>query len=334
MASQAKQKNKLLVLKELFEQQTNENHAMTVQEIISALNRKGISAERKTVYDDIATLTDSGFDIVVRKRGHANEYYLGSRLFQTVELCILADAVASCRFLTQKKSAELISKLCKLTDKHTAPMLSRSVHVSSRAKAFNERIYYNVNFVHEAIKDNKKLAFKIAYYDIEKRKRLRHDGLVYKVSPYYLTWEDDNYYLVCYCEKHRGISRYRVDRMENVTVCDEDRIKLSIDEEALAKSQCSVYSMYGGNERTVTLEFDKDLMNVVIDRFGQRIVCKKIDENRFRITVNIQLSPPFWGWLFKFGNKARIIEPAEVIEQARGVLGEIAEMYTPEAATV
>lgn len=327
MAGQSKQKNKLLILKEIFETQTDENHPLTVAEIISALARRGISCERKTVYDDISTLIDCGMDIVVGKRGHSNDYYLASRLFQTEELFILADAVSSCKFLTKKKSNELIQKLQTLTSKHNAPELRRDIHVASRAKAFNETIYYAVNAIHSAIKENKKITFRLSYYDIEKRKRLRHDGYLYKASPFYLIWEEDNYYLVCYCEKHQNISRYRVDRMENVTVCDEARDSLSVDDEAIAKAQLSVYSMYGGTEKTVTFEFDHSLMNTVIDRFGQRIICHRTADDKFTITADVQISPPFWGWLFKFRDKARIISPPEVIEQAKNELAAILSQY-------
>lgn len=327
MAGTGRQKNKILLLKEFFETQTNEDNAVTVAEIVDYMAGYGISCERKTVYDDINTLIESGMDIVTRRRGHANDYYLASRLFQTEELYILADAVSSCKFLTKRKSKELIQKLQTLTNKFDAPSLSREIHVSSRVKAFNEKIYYTVNAIHEAIRSNKKITFKLAYYDIEKRKKLRHEGYVYTVSPLYLTWEEDNYYLVCYCEKHEGISRYRVDRLENVEITDENRVQLSIDEEALAKAQLSLYSMYGGTEETVTIEFDKELMNAVIDRFGQKVVCKKVSEDRFAIKTDVQISPPFWGWLFKFGDKAKVVEPAEVADQAKKELKAILKQY-------
>lgn len=330
MAGQSKQKHKLLVLKEIFETQTDENHPLTVVEIINALARKGISCERKTVYDDINTLIDSGMDIVVSKRGHSNDYYLASRLFQTEELFILADAISSCKFLTKKKSGELIGKLQSLTSKHSAPELSRDIHVASRVKAFNEKIYYSVNAIHSAIKANKKITFRLSYYDIEKHSRLRHDGYLYKASPFYLMWAEDNYYLVCYCEKHEGISRYRVDRMENVEICDEARDSLSVDDEALAKAQLSVYGMYGGTEKTVTFEFDQSLMNTVIDRFGQRVICHRIADDKFTVTADVQISPPFWGWLFTFRDKARVISPPEVIEQAKHELAVILEQYSDE----
>ena len=203
----------------------------------------------------------------------------------------------------------------------------RKVYVSSRVKAFNEKIYYNVNAIHEAIRENKKLTFRLFYFDIEKHQRLRHDGYVYKVSPFRLVWEEDNYYLVCYCEKHGNISRYRVDRMDKVTVTDEQRVQLSADDEQIAQAQLSLYSMYGGTEKKVSIEFDKELMNAVIDRFGSKVICKQTTDDKFVITVDVQISPTFWGWLFKFNDKARITAPPETVKQAKKELAKISALY-------
>ena len=330
MAGQSKQKNKLLVLKEILETMTDDNHSLTRQQLTDELAKRGITCERKTFYDDIQTLLDSGMDIIIEKNGRQNTYCVGDRLFQTEELFILADAISSCKFLTERKSSELIRKLQKLTSVHIAPELKRGIHVANRVKTFNEKIYYMVNTIHTAIKQNKKITFNYSYYDIEKHKRLKHDGYLYTVSPFYLTWEGDNYYLICFCEKHGNISRYRVDRMEKVNISEENRVTLSVDDEVLAKSQLSVYSMYGGTEKSVTFEFDHSLMDTVIDRFGTKVICKKVSDNKFVFTENVQLSPPFWGWLFQFRNKARVISPPEVVEQAKKEIDTIMSLYNSE----
>lgn len=332
-AGQSKQKNKLLIIRELFEQYTDENHALTVQDIIRMLSERRISSERKTIYDDIATLQDFGMDIVVSRKGHSNAYYLASRQFQTEELFILSDAVASSRFLTRKKSSELISKLQSLTSKYTAPKLSREVFVESRVKAFNESIYYNINSIHEAIKSGLKITFRYYYYDTEKRKKLRHGGYTYKVSPKYLAWEEDKYYLICYCEKHEDIARYRIDRMERVVITDEKAVSLTPETEAIAKSQLSVYSMYGGEEKSVCIEFDESLVDAVIDRFGTRVKSRITAEGKFRISVDVQISPPFWGWLFQFGSKAKIVSPKEVVQQAKHEITKISKLYENSDST-
>lgn len=333
MAGQSKQKNKLLVIKQLLEQKTDENHALTVQDIIGELASRRISCERKTVYDDIATLQDFGMDIVVSKKGHSNAYYLASRQFQTEELFILSDAVASSKFLTRKKSSELISKLQDLTSNYIAPKLSREVFVNSRVKAFNESIYYNINSIHEAIKSGQKITFRYYYYDLEKRKKLRHGGFVYKVSPKYLAWEEDKYYLICYCEKHEDIARYRIDRMERVSIIDEKAVSLTPETEAIAKAQLSVYSMYGGEEKSVSIEFDQSLVDAVIDRFGTKVNSRITEDGKFRISVDVQISPPFWGWLFQFGDKAKIVAPKDIVAQAQYEISKIAKLYTNSDST-
>ena len=236
MTGVSRQKQKLLTMKKLFETKTDEKHTITGNRLIEILGDYGIKAERKTIYDDIKTLCDSGMDIEITKDGHSNAYYLAQRLFQDEELYVLADAVASSRFLTQKKSKELLKKIQSLTSEHKAKDLRRMVYVSNRTKTFNEQIYYAINSIQEGIFSGLEIHFKYYEYTVEKRKQLRHGGEVYTVSPYSLVWENDNYYLVCYCEKHEKICRYRVDRMTQVTVTDIPRRELS-EEEKLVVSR-------------------------------------------------------------------------------------------------
>lgn len=322
-----KQKQKLLYLQKILLELTDENHKLSGPELIAQLGLYGISAERKTIYDDIEALIDSGLDICVEKRGHSNVYYVGSRLFQEEELYVLADAVASSKFLTQKKSNELIKKLQQLTSRYHAQHLKRTVYVGNRAKTYNEKIYYTTDSIHEAIYSNKQISFKYAEYDLSKNRRLRHGGEVYTVSPYYLIWENDCYYLVCYCNKHEKICRYRADRMEDVTVTDRRRRDLSIDEETLAKSLRATYNMYGGTEASVVLEMSESLINVIIDRFGDGVHPNPIGGGKFTVRVDVQISPTFWGWLFQFGNDAKVISPEWVVNDAKSELKKILGGY-------
>lgn len=218
-----RQKGKLLLLQKILLSETDENHKLTGAELISKLAASGISCERKTIYDDIETLTLSGLDIVTEKIGHSNYYYVSSRYFQDEELLVLTDAVASSKFLTRKKSDELIKKLQSLTSRYKGQRLRRSIYVGGRVKTYNEAIYYSINAIHEAIYKNQQITFRYTEYDIDKKKRYRHHGEVYQVSPYYLIWESDCYYLVCYCRKHEELCRYRVDRMTDVCISEEKR---------------------------------------------------------------------------------------------------------------
>lgn len=324
---QSSQKQKLLILQKILLTETDENHPLSVNELIQKLALYDIKAERKTIYDDIATLASVGLDIVVDKRGHSNVYYVGSRLFQDEELLVLADAVASSKFLTVKKSNELIKKLQSLTSKHNATNLRRSIYVGNRVKTFNESIYYSINSIHEAIYKDRNISFKYFEYDTDKKKRYRYDGKLYTVSPYYLIWENDCYYLVCGLIKHGTISRYRVDRMTDVSVTDVKRRQLSVDEDQLAKQLRATYNMFGGRTETVTLEMSSKLINVVIDRFGESVRLNRISDDRFTVRAEVQISPTFWGWLFQFGTQARVVAPKEVVSEAQVELKKILDMY-------
>lgn len=327
MAGLSKQKQKLLIMEQLFNKRTDEEHALTGNQLIELLGNEGIKAERKTIYDDIATLCDSGLQLETTKIGHSNAYFLADRLFQEEELFLLADAVASSKFLTIKKSNELIKKLQSLTSEHKAKQLRRSIYVDNRSKAVNESVYYSINTIQNGIFNDKDITFKYFEYNIEKKKQLRHGGETYTVSPFQLIWENDNYYLVCYCYKHEKICRYRIDRMTAVEELDRKRRKLTEEEEQELKNQRSLYSMYGGVKETVRIQFDNNLINVVIDRFGERVICHPNSENSFYINAEVQISPTFWGWLFQFGNKAKILAPNYVAAMAQKQLEEIASMY-------
>ena len=295
---QTRQKQKLLILQNILLNETDENHKLTVNELIEKLAAHGVSVERKTVYDDIATLIDSGLDVMIEKVGHSNYYYIGSRNFQDEELLVLADAVASSKFLTKKKSDELIKKLQNLTSKYKAQQLRRMIYVGNRVKTYNEAIYYSINAIHDAIFRDRQIVFRYTEYDLEKKKRYRHHGEVYQVSPYYLIWENDCYYLVCYCVKHDELCRYRVDRMSGVEISTKKRRALSMGEEELAKELMGTYSMYGGTRETVTLEMSVSLINVLIDRFGDSVHVNRVSDDKFTVKLDIQVSPTFWGWLF------------------------------------
>jgi len=327
LAGLSRQKQKLLTMKQYFERKTDEDHSITGNKLIDILATYGIKAERKTIYDDIKTLIDSGMDIVTVKDGHSNAYYMGARTFQDEELFVLVDAIASCKFLTKKKSQELIAKIQGLTSEYKAQQLRREVFVNDRSRTVNEQIYYNLNSVQEGIFDKKTISFQYYDYNSNKKKVLKHDGLVYTVSPYVTVWEQDNYYLVCYCNKHEKICRYRIDRMTNVKVNSEKRRELTDDEKKEVNNQQSVYSMYGGEPTNVTLEFENELLATVIDRFGDKIICHQSTDHSFYINTEVQISPTFWGWLFQFGERAKVTAPTDVVELAKQRLDTIRKQY-------
>ena len=330
MTGASKQKQKLLRMEQIFKTLTDENNVLTGNELIEMLEKEGIKAERKTIYDDIATLNDSGVTIETVKKGHSNAYFYASREdFTAEELFILASAAASCRFLTSRKSNELITKLQRITNKFTAAQLGRQIYVAqrSRNKSVNETIYYSINTIQNAIAKKKKITFRYYTYNTMKKRQLKHGGEQYLVSPNELVWENDNYYLTCVCHNHGEVCRYRVDRMADVSMTDSKIAAFTDDEKKELESFKSLFTMYGGEKRELKIQFDNSLMDVVIDRFGENVELFKNSEETFVIRCEVQLAPTFWGWLFQFGTSAKILEPYDVVKQAQRMLSELIDNY-------
>jgi predicted DNA-binding transcriptional regulator YafY len=311
MSKLPNQKLKLLYLLKILMEKTDTEHTLTVPEMIKELNKYNINAERKSIYDDIESLKTFGIDILCRK-SKTYDYYIASRTFQLAELKLLADAIASSKFITEKKSKQLIKKIGSLTSSHEAKQLTRQIYVAGRVKAMNEKIYYNVDIIHQAISNDNQISFKYFEYTLDKKKRYRNDGNKYTVSPYALTWDDENYYMISYYEKYEGITHFRVDKMTDIEILELESRKEEIN---IAEYTKKIFSMFVGEEETVRIQFDNSLLGVVIDRFGKDTVTYKIDDNSFMAILTVEISPPFWGWVFQFGNKARIASPENVKEE-------------------
>lgn len=307
------QRLKILCLYKILLERTDEEHYITMPEIISQLSLYGITAARKALYEDIEALKVFGLDIV-SGRGTNAGYQVVSRDFELPELKLLADAVSSSRFLTEKKSSELLKKLEKLTSIYEAKQIQRQVFIADRVKSGNERIYMNVDAVHRAIAEQKKISFKYFDYDINKKKRYRQG--IRTCSPYALTWDDERYYLVAYYEKYDSISNFRVDRMENVEILPESAQKYP-SEFNLSSYLNSTFSMFSGESEEVKLCFEQSLINAVIDRFGKNVSIFPDDDEHFTVRVQIKTEhpEPFFGWLFQFGTKVKIIAPFTLKEK-------------------
>lgn len=328
MSEKAKNTNnrlKILYLHKILLENTDEEHSITMPEIIYRLELCGITAARKAIYEDIEALKLFGLDIVTM-RGKNAGYKVVSREFELPELKLLADAVSSSRFLTEKKSSELLKKLERLTSVYEAKQIQRQVFVAERVKAMNERIYLNIDAIHRAIAERKKISFKYFDYDMKKRKHYR-DG-IRTCSPYALTWSDERYYLVAYYEKYEGISNFRVDRMESVEIMDEQAQKYP-ESFSLSAYLNSTFSMFSGKAEEVKLRFDKSLINVVIDRFGKNIGIFPDGENYFivRAQVKTEQPEPFFSWIFQFGTMVEILEPSGLREKYLKMLREVESKY-------
>lgn len=327
MAKGSNQKLKLLYLLKMLEEKTDEDNTMTINDMIAELERYGITAERKSIYDDLEALRHYGLDIAMRK-SKTTDYFVASRLFELPELKLLVDAVQCSKFVTHKKSNELIKKIESLASYRQAQSLHRQVYVSNRVKTINESIYYNVDCLHAAIAENKKVTFKYFDYDINKEKVYRKNGDKYLVSPYGLSWDDENYYLVSFSTKYNDFTHYRVDRMTEIEIFNEQRDPLPEREHFdIAEYTKKVFSMFGGEEVTVKLQFDISLVNAVIDRFGKDITIGKVDEENFYIWIKVVVSSTFFAWVMQFGNKVKILSPESVVDQYSDALFEILKQY-------
>lgn len=313
MPRSSNQKARLLYLAQIFDEQTDENHRLTLIQLSEKLGSMGISAERKTLYDDIEQLCTYGLPVETVRDGKSTSYYLSERIFELPELKLLADAVACSRFITEKKSQSLIKKIESLASNYQARELSRHVIVSNRVKSMNECIYYNIDIIQSAIDENRKINFCYFTYDCRKKKQYRSDKADYVFSPYALAWEDENYYCVGFYEKYNSISSFRVDKMENIRLSDQKRI---INEKfSIADYSRRAFGMFSGEECFVRIKFANYFANAVIDRFGKDTLFEITDEEHFQINVRVVVSPPLFAWLFQFGTDAEIISPESVREE-------------------
>ncbi len=322
---QSQQKLKMMYLAKILMEQTDEEHTITVPEMIAELGKLGISAERKSIYDDLEYLQLFGLDICSNKTRTTN-YYIASRDFELPELKLLVDSVQASKFITHKKSMELISKIEKLTSHENARKLQRQVFITNRVKTVNEQIYYNVDKIHDAIAANKQITFKYFNLDVNKKKVYRKDGGLYTESPVALTWDDENYYLITYKEKYDNYTHYRVDKMESIMLTESDRT-LPDTPFDLSDYSKTMFQMFGGEETNVSIQFDNDLVGVVFDRFGTDIPIIKSDENHFVCHVRVAVSPQFLSWIISFGQKAKILSPDSVIDELYQLVKEVKEIY-------
>ena len=322
---QPQQKLKLMYLAKILMEKTDEEHTITVPEMIAELSKLGISAERKSIYDDLEQLQLYGLDICSNKTRTTN-YYIASRDFELPELKLLVDSVQASKFITSKKSMELISKIEKLTSHENAKKLQRQVFITNRVKTVNEQIYYNVDKIHEAIAANRQITFKYFNLDVNKKKVYRKDGGLYTESPVALTWDDENYYLITYKEKYGKYTHYRVDKMESIELTAVDRV---LDEKPFDLSAYSktMFQMFGGEEAEVAVEFQNELVGVVFDRFGTDVPIIKKDEGRFICYLKVAVSHQFLSWVMSFGKRAKIVSPEGVVEDMRSLVREVSEVY-------
>ena len=319
------QKLKIFYILDYLQKNSHEAHPVRALELIAMLDRKhNISCDRKTVYSDIAALQDYGVDIVSLP-GKNGGYYIASRNFELPELKLLIDAVQSSRYLTEKKSRELIEKLLTQCNEQDAKLMKRNILVSGRVKSMNETIYYSVDSIQEAIAQNKQITFRYFDWDFGGKRRYREK--LYIASPYGLCQDNENCYLLALSDRH-GITAYRVDRMIDISLLDTPRTPCpELTGKALIDHANKLFQMYSGDAVDVKLRFHNSLINVVIDRFGKDTMLIPDGDAHFNFTVRVAVSPMFLSWVMGFGNKAKILYPQSVADSLCDLCREAMNQY-------
>ena len=323
------QKLKMLYLTRIFSEETDDQHALTMQQIIKKLSSCGVNADRKTLYLDFEELRRFGLDIIAVKEGRSCFYHLGNRDFELPELKLLVDSVQSAKFITDRKSKELIRKLEALVSKYEGKQLQRQVFIAGRIKSMNESIYYNVDQLHEAISADCQIRFKYYQWNVAKKMELRKNGAWYQLSPWGLMWDDENYYLVGYDSEDDKIKHYRVDKISNIKITDRPREGKeefrNFDPAAYSKKN---FGMFSGEEVKVHIQFPESFVGIFFDRFGKDITVHKTKKEGFYETVvGVAISEQFFGWVTALGPQVTITGPERVVDEYKKELKAILKNY-------
>lgn len=323
------QKLKIIYLMKILMEETDETHDITLQEIVQKLNAYGVTAERKSLYNDIENLRLYGIDIEGVSRDRTYYYKVVNRDFELPELKLLIDAVLCSKFITAKQSQKLINKLKGYVSRYEAIQMQRQVYVNGRVKSENERSFYSVDTIYEAIADNHKISFTYFHYDMSKQKTYAHDKKVYTVSPWAMCWDDEKYYLIAYDDtlEEPSMKHFRVDKMEGVEVLRERRKGNAV----FAFMDMSDYTnrmfgMFSGDVRKVELICKNDKADIVFDRFGLDIPVVKVDDDHFKTKVDVAISDLFFGWIMAIPD-VKIIGPSDVVDRMREMIEKKREMY-------
>lgn len=317
MAKQFNEKQKLLFILKILTEETDADHRLSTTELIGKLKQYDINAERKSIYRDLDTLADFGYEI---DRDHTG-CCLYNRDFELPELKLLVDAVQASKFITEKKSNDIISKLVSMASRHDREKLKRGVFVAERVKSSEKTALYVIDGLHTAINSNKMVSFKYLEWTPDKKKRPRHGGKVYTLSPWGLIWDDENYYLLAYDDDFGSIKHYRVDKITDVTVLDESR--QGYDQYSrldLGKYSKRVFGMFNGDDDIVTLEFPEHLCGVIFDRFGTDMTVFSNKNGTYSVSIPVKVSDNFLSWIIQFGGEIKITAPDAVSQRMKNLL--------------
>ena len=328
MPKGANQKFKLYRLAQIMLENTDDEHYITMPEIMEELGKYEVTADRKTIYADLRDLSVLGIEVEGEPIGNRYHYRVVNRPFELPELKLLVDSIQSSKFITEKKTNTLIKKLEKLVSKYDAQRLQRQVYVSGRIKTMNESIYYTVDAIHNAISENKKIKFQYFQWNVKKEMELRHGGAWYHISPWGLSWDDENYYLIAYDSSEGIIKHFRVDKMLYIKSNGKGRegrqAFKSFDMAAYARK---MFGMYGGKEEWVRIECDNSFAGVMIDRFGKDVSMIRLDDKRFVVNVEVAVSRQFLAWIISLGEGVTLVGPDNVVEMMNIEIDRLIKQY-------
>lgn len=326
MRNYSNPKLKLLYLKQFFEEQTDKTHQASMPDILAYLETNGIHAERKGIYTDLDYLEEFGMRLRDDSKDRNKSYYLQNSNFEASEIKLIIDSVASSKYLSEKKSMELMGKLEKLVSVHQRHDLKREVKVIGRVKNMNDKILDHVNTINKAIGANKTIKFRYFHFNVEKQREFSRNGVFFEVSPWVLIYDNNTYYLLGY--HNENIRTYRVDRMINVSQgVNERQGKEQFEAFDLVSFTKATFGMYSGKEEKVEMAFHNSLVDTVIDKFGKEVMMFPVDDTHFKITVPVSVSPQFFGWIFGLGGKVTILGPQSVVKQMKDMLEKVSERY-------
>ena len=331
MAGNKQQKSKLLHLAEIFLQKTDEEHPLTAEQLIKELNNRGIECERKSIYSDISYLMEFGMDI--EKNSFAGRgYYLADREYQLAEVRLLMDAVQSASFITPKKTRELIKKIENLTSEHQASELAQQVYIDNRNKQSNEEIYYNIDVIHRAIANGKKITFKYRRRDLTVDGRIDFAVKTFVISPYALLWSDDRYYVIGNNQKYDNLMHLRLDRMKNVEEVNEksrhfsevSQYKAFFD---VADYANRLFNVYGGETASVEMVCSSDKVEQVMDIFGEDVKWRLRSDGKLSFKFSAAISEGLVSDVLKFGDSMEVVAPIKLRQMVKQRVETLYNMY-------
>lgn len=303
-------KARIVKLLKILEEKTCYGHTLNSEELIAMLAQQGETVERKAIYSDISALNEMGYNIEYIREGNQNGYYFDSPLFEDAELRVLADAVLSSNFITDRKTDEMLGKIYQLTNEYTAEMMKDTLAYRHPKRA-NEQILYNITFLQEALFKHQQISFDYFDYDIHNEKKYRKKER-YVTIPYCLLWYQERYYLIGYSEKYDDFTHYRVDRMEKIECEDTEHVFKNFDPKEYVQR---IFQMYSGEGKMVKLRCPHRLASEVIDKFGDSVIVTFSNDEYFEASVRVALSNTFYAWIFTFGGDIEIVSPENVREE-------------------